>query len=706
MKPEPTSRPANIPTTAVWDETPGEYCDVPELDGKRHGRARWYRADGSLACESGYEHGVEEGPYTRYHPGGDISQVGTMHRDKIHGEVCWTRGPAESPEATVPPQCGTNVVGVRQVHEHGVPYPGHFFDGEDNEVLPDGSSLPARPQGVPPEAAFDPQDGRWFLGLGSGGFEQRDGKWSWWTSEGTRAQETEYERGTQLTERKFHDDGSLFVERIKDAQGRELRTAYFYTDGDLNHSTDNSYEGDTLVGVEIHKYRYDLRAKAAREDGEMGWEWFDTKGSSQARGQVVDEEAVGAWTFIDEGKTYNLDLSGRELSADVDEDFDPLGLLGTALLAEGTDEPVPDVLAGVGDIQWAQEPSCYGETGDFARYLGALVSEVPAVRRAALGEVYSETLHQGTVYVVTARVIPFVVRSMAHPNADLAALVEYVYDVTSSAAPYREQALEWDEDGDDRRAVLGVLGATRELFPQIAAAATGDEEELTLNLLGLAEYGGEAGKALLTETLEGGSLKAQAIAGWSLLEFDDATTAEAAALLSHEQPLVRCCAALAAARMQGRQPEGTVSALLAALAAVRDLESDFAELPFAELPLVVFLSLSLGNFATEQAQTAVTDLLSHQGRIGWADRPPYYRGLFSLCFSRGEPPFAADFPKVFEVVAGDVGLDGFVNFSEVARMWNLPTDFREYGPLRKALESAEDRDAEMVRRFFAPDDES
>lgn len=890
MKPEPAHRPANIPTTAVWDEKQGEYCDVPLVDGARHGRARWFRTDGTLACESGYERGVEEGTYIRFHPDGSPSQEGTMHRDAIHGEVCWTRGPATSPESTVPPQCAATVYRARQVLEHGVPYPGRFFDADDSEVLPDGSPMPPRPDGVHPEAAYDPSDERWYFGLGSGGFEQRDGWWTWWTTEGTVVQRThhikgfatrevqhhddgkrtskllqrsrhafevivepsegrpdaiadtdlqtqqdqwlrgpqlrepgvpsgtwqwrrpdgtlarecdfedgmvarnrtydeegrlvqsahhdgsgnrlytvahdpatgaqvtmagtplpprpdgvdtdarfdtqdeqwisgpgleggkardgrwtwwkadgtlakqvEYDGEVQTVERKFHDDGSLFVERLKDAQGRKTRTAFFYDDGDLNHSTDNTYDGEALVGVEIHKYRYGLRAKAKRVDQHMQWEWFDQHGKSQARGLVSEDQATGEWTFVDDGTTYTLDLSEHGLGANVDEDFDPLRLLGTVKAGEVAG--VPEVLAGVDDIDWEDVPSCYGDTEEFARHLCALTSEVRAARSVALGELYDETLHQGTVYVATARVIPFIVRAMAHPNADVAALVEYVYDVASNAAPYREQALEWDEDDDDRVAVLGVVDAAREHFETIAKASEGGDEALTLKLLGLAEYGGEAGKAVLTRTLEQGPPRAQAIAAWSLLEFDDATTEDAATLLTHDHALVRCCAALAAARLQDAAPEGTVPALLEALAAASDLQPEFSELPFAELPLVVFLSLSLGNFPTPTARAAVGDLLAHEAKISWNNRPPFYRGLFALCFAQGEPPFAPDFLRVFETIASDTRLDGFVNFSEVARMWNLPTDFREYRGLVGSLEVADDRDAEMVRRFFDPEDE-
>ena len=135
--------------------------------------------------------------------------------------------------------------------------------------------------------------------------------------------------------------------------------------------------------------------------------------------------------------------------------------------------PEVDAFTGMEPVDWADTPSCYGKnTQHFAHYLRALVAEVPAVRRAALSRIASETLHQGTIYVATARVIPFVMRLLDHPRASVGALLDYLEAVTSQAHAYREQALEWDEDSDDRVAVLDTLAAPEQ------AIALGDVDIL------------------------------------------------------------------------------------------------------------------------------------------------------------------------------------------------------------------------------------
>ncbi|MBV1861824.1 MAG: hypothetical protein KUG77_25615 [Nannocystaceae bacterium] len=704
--PEPSPRPTNVPASATWEEGDNEYLVSALKDGKKHGKSTWYRPDGTRCCETLFEYGEANGPYARYHENGERSQVGTMKANKRHGLIQWYRSTEETTERTVPDACPASVRSLAAEFVDNVPYAMHFFDGDGNEVLADGTPVPERPEGVEARAVFSPAEGKWFFGLGSQSVEQRDGEWSWWSVDGTLCGQHLYEQGKQLVERKFHDNGKLFVERIKDNEGRELRTAYFYGDGDLNHSTDNTYDGDTLAAVEIHKFRYGLRAKGVLDEAGMDYTVFDQEGDVEARGHIADGHASGVWTFVDHGETYEIDLSKYELSASVDEDFQPRWLLGAALLPKEADAPIPEQLAGVQDIDWAEIPSCYGDTEEFALYLRALVSDVPAVRSCALGELESETLHQETVYVATARALPFIVRAMAHPNADVPALLQFIRDAASSAAPYRGEALEWEEDDDDRIAILGVMDATREGFEAIAAAAEGHKEDLTLEVLALAEYAGDSGTSLLRTTLDGDQPRAQAVAARALLELDSATPLDAVPLLTHPHPLVRCVAALSAAGRQDEAPEATVGVLLESLAMHDDLERDYRELPFAELPLAAFLALSLGNFRTDAARGALVDLLAKENTVGWNARPLYYRGLFALCFGQGEPPFAPDFGKVFELISEDTQLDGYVNFFEVARMWNLPTEREEYVQLLAALEQADDPDVEMVKRYFTSEENS
>ena len=349
-------RDPKIPAEARWDPEREEFCLCPIVDDERHGDAKWFRPDGTLCCDCHYEHGKTHGPYKRYHQNGEVSQQGEMVDDQRHGTVRWTRSTEETTENTVPTQLPDSVWSMTAQYVHDVPYPVRFFDREGTEVLPNGEPVPARPDGVHERAAFDASDGRWYFGLGSQGYEQRDGLWQWWDAEGKLVLEAEHDKGkrteeraydppgtlhrtaiydsnnrvaftrwhgasqperpdgvdadalydshadkwmlapglapgaarngtwkvwnedgrlvteeefvdgTRRSQRKYHDNGKLFVERVEDADGNDIREAFFYDDGDLNHSIDRVFEDGKLASVEIHKYPHGLKAKGKRDE--------------------------------------------------------------------------------------------------------------------------------------------------------------------------------------------------------------------------------------------------------------------------------------------------------------------------------------------------------------------------------------------------------------------------------------------------------
>ncbi len=892
----------DIPESAEWVPSRKEFREGPVVDGRPHGRMRWFRPDGTMSCESGMEHGTSHGPYVRYHPNGEVSQSGAMKQGQREGLVTWTRSTGETTEGTVPPQCPENVWKMTAFYEGGIPGPIRFFDRDDREVLHTGERLPDRPATVDERAAFDPVENRWFFGMGSQGYEQRDGWWAWWdpsgrlllkmhyahgqldrkveyakdgssvtrivdrfqrdvalvhrdekgevvtpagerlpeppvddegavltgrrdpawvagpqlhqpgppdglwrwwtpagvlareqrfdggvaveerwydtqgkltlvqykdlagrsirssrwspsgrlvTSvgepiparpegvssdaqfdteseqwvegegidggapeglwrwtdpDGTVAQERIYEGAKAIVERRYHSNGNLFVERKQDSQGRPLRKAYFFSDGDLNHAIETTYDGGVVATVEIRTHEHGLRSRGERVDGGLSWRFFDRDGELEAEGTVDDDDhAIGSWRFVHDGSSYEVDMGAHRLSARVDERFSPTSLLGAALLPAERDHPVPEALAGVEEVDWSSVPSCYGETDDFALDLRGLLSDVPAVRRTALRNVYAETLHQGTVYVATARAIPFMVRALEHPNADVREILEHFLEVASNASIYREQAEEWDADDDERTAILGTLDAIDRGFESILEVTRDSDDELTKVVLALAEYVGDAGRAFLLEAANTGDPEMQAIAAHTALARSDWAAAEAEALLEHDRALVRCCAAVSVARHGDQAPGATVDVLVESLEAIDQLAPRFDRLPFATGPLVVYVALGLGNICTQRAQAEVKTLLQHVDGVPIDTLPALYRALFALCFRNGTRPFADDFIDVLDYVSKDSRLDGFVNFFDVSDRWSLPRDRRAYREMVDALRASDDPGGWMIAHHFQRD---
>ncbi|MEZ4234683.1 MAG: hypothetical protein R3F59_00650 [Myxococcota bacterium] len=427
-------RPPTVPEAAPWvpEQDAFRLCDL--VDGELHGEARFYRADGTLREVSHYLNGREHGPYERYHPDGSWSQRGQYFADKAHGPVAWHRpasGP--SPEPTVPDVCPPSVVEMRTIFEHGVPWPIKFYDADGNEVHHTGAAIPPRPEGIEPAANYDPDDRRWYLGLGSQGLEQRHGTWRWWDEAGALLLEMRYHRGREIeevsydppgtkrihrikgrnrtvlleerfddagqpvdadgapigderpagvpagarfdtasggwvhgpeptevgpsgryagwtragvpdrellydggkrfAERKHRDDGTLMRESRYDAEDREVSEMWWYGDGDLRSRIERTFDAEGLVASRIWVYGTGEKASAVRDGGNVRWTFRDPDGATIAEGCLdSDKNTVGTWTFTEDGRSWSLDLTEARLQARVDEDYDPMWLLGRALL--------------------------------------------------------------------------------------------------------------------------------------------------------------------------------------------------------------------------------------------------------------------------------------------------------------------------------------------------------------------------------------
>jgi hypothetical protein len=98
-RPKLRPHPSSVPHDARWNAAEREW-EHGEKIGERHvGRWRWWRADGSLLCESTFdESGLLHGEFARYHPDGTRSRHGTFARGEHVGDETFLRSKRPSRE--------------------------------------------------------------------------------------------------------------------------------------------------------------------------------------------------------------------------------------------------------------------------------------------------------------------------------------------------------------------------------------------------------------------------------------------------------------------------------------------------------------------------------------------------------------------------------------------------------------------------------
>ncbi len=565
------------------------------------------------------------------------------------------------------------------------------------EVDTSGDPIPPRPAGLPADAVFDSMNTRWV-----GGFDPTTlppmGELTLYALDGTRHETLTFAGGHLRRVKLYNRDGRVWHETTHDELGQEIRDVVTYDDGSPRYLIERTYAGTDLTAVAITVGERTMRGRKA--EGGMAYE-FHRGGALEARGLVADKKkASGVWEFVHADQTHQVDLTGLGLRADVDEDFEPSPLLGIALL-DREQFPEVDAFAGMEPVEWADTPSCYGKnTKHFAHYLRALVADVPAVRRPALSRNAPETQHQGTIYVATARVIPFLLRLLDHPRASVGALLDYLEAVTSQAHAYREQALEWDEDSDDRVAVLGTLAALEQGFAHLAPLVDAPDPDLVAAALALAARAGTQGTALLQKAATHDRWLTAATAVHGLLGQDDLTAETAGPWLEHPDPIVRFCAAIATARRLGpASPARTSVVLGAAIDQETELAPRFAQLPFVKGRLLAYAALNLGNVRDEAAMARAMELAGRLNDLDLFTLDSVTAGLLNLCFGDGTPPYAPGFVDVLAALASCGRLEGFANFSQTSARFGLPGQLAGYRALVEVLRGATDPTAHMATVF-------
>ncbi|HWA72521.1 MAG TPA: hypothetical protein VG937_09310 [Polyangiaceae bacterium] len=230
-------RPASVPADAI-------YCadyDAWELgahdaEGRRGGECAFYRRDGSLYLRSKFESGVQNGPFSMFHPNGQLAREGSYVQGELDGEcVAYA---SDSPTSLALRACCVppGAVKLRAEYQHGRLLRELFFDAEERLLSFEGVPIPERPQRVPAEASFDESSWRWVVREVKDPLSHVD---RYFTVEGTLNEELEYGGGLKRARRSFDEAEKLRESSGYDAEGR-LHGAHSrrFLPGDANPHAD------------------------------------------------------------------------------------------------------------------------------------------------------------------------------------------------------------------------------------------------------------------------------------------------------------------------------------------------------------------------------------------------------------------------------------------------------------------------------------
>ena len=95
------------------------------------------------------------------------------------------------------------------------------------------------------------------------------------------------------------------------------------------------------------------------------------------------------------------------------------------------------MLAGLNAIDWSALQDAYGSAVEVPNRLRALLSDDDALRSEALNELFGSVWHQGTIYSVSAHVIPFLVELLDAPQVkDKPSIIALLASIASGRGFY------------------------------------------------------------------------------------------------------------------------------------------------------------------------------------------------------------------------------------------------------------------------------
>lgn len=420
-------RPRGVPAEAVWSEEEKEWVLGQLVDGKRHGTFRFWRPDGTLCCESTFEHGEAHGPFRRFHQNRQVSQQGCFEHDRRAGQIVWQRSTGRSTEVTLPPQAGDNVWKACSHVEDGIVKRQEFFTKDGQPVTLQGLPIPSRPEGVPEEALYDSVEQYWQHGL----FEDMTGTpigiQREWNSSGVLWAQSEWQAGEKVLERAFGDDGRLRLEhRYKDGdwvlkreyddvghlreehdlRGEDGRRRQFYASGKVR--VEWREEGGAVTRTDYYEGGERLASHEPRgEESYWRTEYFPG-GAKRAEGEF-DEEALGVWTTHDESGALLGQTDFSTLAFSPGERVFELA----ELLVRWQELPSSPLLEGVEQVGWDDLDPFNGDGDSIPLYLRGLTAEDDRIFTAALAQLTDALLEQQAVSDPAGPTAPFLVRLIA-----------------------------------------------------------------------------------------------------------------------------------------------------------------------------------------------------------------------------------------------------------------------------------------------------
>lgn len=735
--PQPKERPEGVHPDARWEDVPGWEWVYGELDesGERHGEYLEWHRDGYLHGKCSYVHGKLDGPNENYHPDGKLASIGYWKMGVQHGGE-FHRAECESPEPW--PQVGDAVMKIieRSSEDGSRIVTFEYYDGDGTQIGMDGEPLPPRPEGLPATARWFPDNDFWVDGATLQGTATQVGSWKWWSRDGELLREEERrddgshssiheyedgrldkksihdEEGVRLDSWSYRDDGSLFVRRKKDSEGNETLEEWYEKDGSVRESTQTEWDGDAIVMR--RQTEGDALLFEAKREGEllMCTLYREGKPSSKGALELRDDDyfMVGTWTLFDEKGEVELELEPTKPMEAVPL-AERLPWRVRELAFEALEPKIPEVpqLAKASAIDWSKVGGAYNdEVGDFVRFLRGLVSTNPRVRRYAISSIYSEALHQGTVYECTARTMPFVIDLLEHPDADVSELLGMIHEFTSAAAPYVDEARAAraereanapppgvqapdDDDEDWTIGILGTLDAVSNGWSKLWKLMGSDDEEIRRTVIALAGVlpPSDAITKALHETARSTdeSPGMRSVAIQAIGQLDGAEVGDLVPYLGDDSPLVQATTAIECGLVFGPGcPDDVIDALTNALEKRDAVMDEYHELPFVDIHYLARLALAVGSIGSqgnEKARALTVPLCERIEDADGSSAPLLGRGLLALVLGSGERPFGKEFLRVLETLAKSKKFNTFnVNASEVLSSWNLPgwelADFVEH----------------------------
>ena len=140
-------------------------------------------------------------------------------------------------------------------------------------------------------------------------------------------------------------------------------------------------------------------------------------------------------------------------------------------------------------IDWSAMSHAYGPADDVPRWLKAMGSADPAIRREAFSDFYSAAHHQGDVYACTTASLPFLFVMADDPTTpDRASVVELLLSIGREAVAHDDGGLYFGPDGSVHTAWADSAAVMREragAFVSYAADADLDVRRAAIEGLGL-----------------------------------------------------------------------------------------------------------------------------------------------------------------------------------------------------------------------------